>query len=250
MIKVIVAYVLALLVFGAAIYGVLVVGSHLPPGQTPQEKQHASAPALPHQDAPDSFAEAVAFTLLEHLRQPLGVLVLQVIVVVAAATLVGGLFRRMGQPPVIGEMVAGILLGPSLLGLVSPETQTFLFPPQSLGGLHLISQIGVILFMFVVGALYSQASFHATEIQAQVAAEVTGAAKLTLTRRRALDSAERSVRETLDVWRLLRKASFGMVGERGRFDPVEGLFAEQNLSRARQQYLTEVIEYNKAQFRL
>jgi Kef-type K+ transport system membrane component KefB len=166
MIKVIVAYVLALLVFGAGIYAVLEIGSRLPPGQAPPETQYSSAVALPHQDALDSFPGTVAWGLLENLRQPLGVLVLQVIVVVAVATLIGSLFRLMGQPPVIGEMVAGILLGPSLLGLVSPGTQAFLFPPESMGGLRLISQIGVILFMFVVGldldARHFRQKAHAT----------------------------------------------------------------------------------------
>ena len=151
MTKLFVPYVLALLVFGAGIYAVLQVGSRLPPGQAPPEKHHAPGAALPHEDAPDSFPGTVAWEFLEHLRQPFGVLILQVILVVAAATLVGGLFRRMGQPAVIGEMVAGILLGPSLLGLLSPGTEAFLFPPSSMGGLRLISQIGVILFMFVVG---------------------------------------------------------------------------------------------------
>ncbi len=51
----------------------------------------------------------------------------------------------------MGEMVAGIALGPSLLGFVSPQTMLFLFPPASLTTLSLLSQIGVVLFMFVVG---------------------------------------------------------------------------------------------------
>jgi Kef-type K+ transport system membrane component KefB len=151
MTKATVAYVLALLLVGAAIYAVLELGARLPPGQAPPEKQYAPVARPPHPDASDSFPGTVSWGLVKHLREPLAVLVLQVIVIVVAATVVGGLFQRMGQPPVIGEMVAGVLLGPSLLGLVSPETQAFLFPPRSMGGLQLISQMGVILFMFVVG---------------------------------------------------------------------------------------------------
>jgi Kef-type K+ transport system membrane component KefB len=89
--------------------------------------------------------------LLGNLQHPLSLLLLQVVVIVAAARLVGAVFRWIHQPPVIGEMVAGLLLGPSLLGLVAPEAQAFLFPEPSLGPLRLLSQIGVILFMFVVG---------------------------------------------------------------------------------------------------
>jgi len=57
----------------------------------------------------------------------------------------------MGQPAVIGEMIAGILLGPSCLGMLSPGAQAFVFPAASLDTLQLLSQIGIILFMFVVG---------------------------------------------------------------------------------------------------
>src|SRR2546427_10952648 len=55
------------------------------------------------------------------------------------------------QPPVIGEMLAGILLGPSFLGLVSPAGMGFLCPPSSMDTLRMFSQVGVILFMFLIG---------------------------------------------------------------------------------------------------
>lgn len=61
------------------------------------------------------------------------------------------MFRRLGQTAVIGEMFAGILLGPSLLGQVFPPVESRLFPPASLPSLYLISQLGVVLFMFIVG---------------------------------------------------------------------------------------------------
>ncbi len=63
----------------------------------------------------------------------------------------GVAFRRLGQTAVIGEMFAGILLGPSLLGQLAPSIESRLFPPTSLPPLYLISQLGVVLFMFVVG---------------------------------------------------------------------------------------------------
>lgn len=89
--------------------------------------------------------------VLENLRHPLSILLLQIVVIVVAARSLGALFKKIGQPPVIGEMVAGILLGPSLLGWVAPAAQATLFPPDSLDALRMLSQIGVILFMFVVG---------------------------------------------------------------------------------------------------
>jgi K+:H+ antiporter len=90
-------------------------------------------------------------TLLENLKDPLSRLLLQISVIVVAARLAGALFARIKQPPVIGEMVAGILLGPSLLGLVAPGALDALFPAPSLGTLKLLSQVGVVLFMFLVG---------------------------------------------------------------------------------------------------
>ena len=78
-------------------------------------------------------------------------LLVQIGVVLVAARLVGLLFRRIHQPQVVGEMVAGILLGPSLLGWAAPEISARLFPASSLGFLNSISQIGLLIFMFLVG---------------------------------------------------------------------------------------------------
>src|SRR5438876_7316693 len=63
----------------------------------------------------------------------------------------GSLFARFGQPSVIGEITAGILLGPSLFGWLWPEASAFVFAPDTLGVLALFSQIGVCLLMFAVG---------------------------------------------------------------------------------------------------
>lgn len=76
---------------------------------------------------------------------------LDVAIVVAAARLVGRLFQRMGQPAVIGEIVAGIALGPTLLGLLPGKLHLVLFPMEVRPYLNVIAQIGLILFMFIVG---------------------------------------------------------------------------------------------------
>jgi Kef-type K+ transport system membrane component KefB len=78
-------------------------------------------------------------------------LVLQICVVLAVSRLTGMLFKRIRQPQVVGEMLAGILLGPSLFGWLAPELSKSVFPAGSLGYLSALSQVGLVLFMFVVG---------------------------------------------------------------------------------------------------
>jgi len=75
----------------------------------------------------------------------------QILVILALAQLVGLALRKINQPPVIGEMLAGILLGPSVLGAVSPIAYAFLFPIGSVRFLASVSQLGLVMFMFLVG---------------------------------------------------------------------------------------------------
>jgi Kef-type K+ transport system membrane component KefB len=81
----------------------------------------------------------------------LQLLILQVATIVVVSRVIGWLFRRLQQPHVVGEMLAGILLGPSFLGWLAPAASAALFPPESLGNLNALSQIGLLLFMFLVG---------------------------------------------------------------------------------------------------
>jgi Kef-type K+ transport system membrane component KefB len=76
---------------------------------------------------------------------------IQLVIILIACKAIGSLMPRIGQPRVIGEMIAGILLGPSLLGMMAPALHARLFPTASLGLLSAVSQIGVVLYMFVVG---------------------------------------------------------------------------------------------------
>lgn len=76
---------------------------------------------------------------------------IEILIVIGLSRLVGLAFRRIKQPLVIGEIVAGIMLGPSLLGLIAPEWATALFPAQAIPFLGVLSQIGLIFFMFLIG---------------------------------------------------------------------------------------------------
>lgn len=89
--------------------------------------------------------------LIRNLTSPLSSLLLQILVILAAARLCGRLVRYIGQPQVVGEILAGICLGPSLLQAVAPGTHAFLFPEGSVPRLFFLSQIGIVLFMFIVG---------------------------------------------------------------------------------------------------
>jgi Kef-type K+ transport system membrane component KefB len=125
------AYAFILVLCGIATWAILSYGWKIAPGSA---NALASAATAPHPS-----------------QAPLPTLLIQLALVVSAAGLCGMLSRRLGQPAVIGEMLAGIALGPSLLGHFLPAWEAFLFPPASLGSLNLLSQVGVILFMFSVG---------------------------------------------------------------------------------------------------
>lgn len=85
------------------------------------------------------------------MKPDLFTLVLQIAVILAVCRIVGSLFRFLHQPRVVGEMFAGILLGPSLLGWLAPHLSAYLFPLSSLGFLNALSQVGIVIFMFLVG---------------------------------------------------------------------------------------------------
>jgi Kef-type K+ transport system membrane component KefB len=81
--------------------------------------------------------------------------------VIASGRLLGLLFGKLGQPPVIGEVVAGIFLGPSLLGRIWPAAGAFVLPPTIVPALEIIAQLGVILYMFLVGLELDSAALRA-----------------------------------------------------------------------------------------
>lgn len=87
----------------------------------------------------------------DNMTNSLTILLLQIIVILLTVRVFSYLFKYIGQPGVMGEIVAGIVLGPSLLGYFFPEFSANLFPPESLDNLNLLSQIGLVLFMFVIG---------------------------------------------------------------------------------------------------
>lgn len=82
---------------------------------------------------------------------PVTILLGQLIIIVLSSVLSGALFKSIGQPRVVGEIVAGIILGPSLMGRLMPGISEHIFPAASFTILQSLSQLGLILFMFIIG---------------------------------------------------------------------------------------------------
>ncbi len=146
-------YIAALGLFAGGVYFLLGFGAKLQPSTAViSERGTASSfapkPLQPRSEIP---IRSLSSTLSQNLQHPLSLLLMQVIVILVAARLAGAFFRKIRQPVVIGEMVAGIILGPSILGTLSPAVHVFLFPASSLDFLKVLGQLGVILFMLIVG---------------------------------------------------------------------------------------------------
>jgi Kef-type K+ transport system membrane component KefB len=104
--------------------------------------------ALP---TPPGKSPSIWLSFIERLHHPVGQLLIQILVVLSLARAFSYIFRKLHQPTVVGEILAGILLGPSALGLLFPSLSTAIFPPESLPNLQIVSQFGLIIFMFVIG---------------------------------------------------------------------------------------------------
>jgi Kef-type K+ transport system membrane component KefB/nucleotide-binding universal stress UspA family protein len=83
--------------------------------------------------------------------QTVVLVLIEVLIVIGLSRLVGLAFRWIKQPLVIGEIVAGVMLGPSLFGLLAPSFAAALFPPATIPFLNVLSQVGLIFFMFLIG---------------------------------------------------------------------------------------------------
>ncbi len=133
-------YAIVVAVFSAIIYWAMKNGKALEANRIITEKASGKGQ---WQDFVD--------TLFHNLSHPLALLLVQIITILFVARFFAWICKKLGQPTVIGEMIAGIVLGPSLVGTFFPEYSALLFPPESLGNLQFLSQIGLILFMYVIG---------------------------------------------------------------------------------------------------
>mgnify|MGYP001944881611 FL=1 len=134
-------YTITLTIFFLLMYGVVLLAEYNI--EHPEELSHVSNGL----SAWKSFLKALG----QSMQGELSILILQIAVILLAVKIFGWICLKIGQPSVVGEIIAGVVLGPSLLGLYFPEVSDFIFPVSSLGNIGFLSQIGLILFMFIVG---------------------------------------------------------------------------------------------------
>ena len=144
-------YIAVMSVAGAGIVFCLYAGMHLPPATATFPQAAFAQNSVHRADAIRSSSPSITAGLAYNATSALSRLFLQLGIVIGLSSAVGWVFERCGQPAVMGEMMAGILLGPSLFGLLAPKAFLFVFAPESLDTLRLFSQIGVCIFMFAVG---------------------------------------------------------------------------------------------------
>ena len=127
-------YLMMILIFGSLMYFIAKEG----------ESQQLENSIASIQNAPNNLEEGFTiFTqlLVHNIESSIGILLLQIITILLTCRLFGWLFQKIGQPTVIGEIVAGIVLGPSVLGNLFPEASAFLFPVESLVNINMLSQL-------------------------------------------------------------------------------------------------------------
>jgi len=116
-------------------------------GKSNLEIQRSIDEIVNHQSAWDNFALSV----VNEATGSTALLLLQIIIILFFVRIFGWICQKIGQPTVIGEIIAGIVLGPSVLGLLFPEISNTIFPPSSIASIKFLSEIGLVLFMFIVG---------------------------------------------------------------------------------------------------
>lgn len=127
-------------VFLALMYWIIQTGKTLEAGRNIVEPQLL-----------DAYFSQFIQSMSHNFEHPVALILAQIVTIIFVSRIFSFIFRKIHQPTVIGEIIAGIALGPSLLGMIFPEISTALFPENSMGNLNLLSQVGLILFMFIVG---------------------------------------------------------------------------------------------------
>jgi Kef-type K+ transport system membrane component KefB len=139
--------------FACLIWFIIDKGKTLTPDRVKVVEVIVPSPELTEKSKPVVIQseESIFSQFLHNIKHPLSLLLLQIIVILLISRAFGVIFTKIGQPSVVGEIIAGIFLGPSVMGFFYPGFSEFLFPKDSLGNLMFLSQIGLAFFMFIIG---------------------------------------------------------------------------------------------------
>jgi Kef-type K+ transport system membrane component KefB len=152
-------YIIVLLIFGGLIWLLLEKGKTLPIAANKVTTEtvinvspNVSANTINKVTPTDNtFISPSVNFFTDKIGHPICILLLQIIIIIIFARAFGFITGKLGQPVVIGEIIAGIVIGPSLLGHYFPATFAFVFPAGGMKYLEILSQVGLILFMFIIG---------------------------------------------------------------------------------------------------
>lgn len=144
--------VVMVLLFVGGLWKLIIMGNQLPvkpkieqvqPGLRDPDVTKVAVPINGISQALDQF--------IENVKHPLSLLLFQILVIILVSRVFSFLLTKLGQQTVVGEIIAGIVLGPSVLKYFFPNFFLFIFPPESLNTLLFLSQIGLAFFMFIIG---------------------------------------------------------------------------------------------------
>ena len=108
--------------------------------------KYISKVAVPLNNVSEAFNQ-----FKQNIKHPLSLLLIQILLIIVVSKAFGMLLTKLGQQTVVGEIIAGIVLGPSVMGLLFPHFFQLIFPADSLNTLQFLSQIGLAFFMFIIG---------------------------------------------------------------------------------------------------
>jgi Kef-type K+ transport system membrane component KefB len=153
MVKKIITYILIIGVFVSLIWVILEKGNKIVRANKIELVQKINNTTFSDKAKPVviNSQESVFHQLTNNIKYPLSILFLQVIIILLTSKVFGIIMRMLGQQTVVGEIIAGIFLGPSILGWIFPDVSAFIFPHDSFISLQFLSQIGLTFFMFVIG---------------------------------------------------------------------------------------------------
>jgi Kef-type K+ transport system membrane component KefB len=150
-VKNILIYILTFAAFAFGLWKFAKMGAELPVKPTQAQAQQVNPANTTQASVPITSITQARDQFIENIKHPLSLLLLQILVIILVSRVVSFILQLLGQQSVIGEIIAGIVLGPSVMGLLFPNFFHFIFPAQSLGTLQFLSQIGLAFFMFIIG---------------------------------------------------------------------------------------------------